>query len=243
MMELWIVGVILILLILWQMWKAHTHPAQILCRQAAKMNWVYCGTEKDIDGYKNNKLQRDSFEAVVSFSSETVQLTNPNHTTPFKDFIELERWLAKNNDLENPVQGTSLKSRQPAPEKEFVIERGSPLENALRGDDIYADTGVLMVEMHKKFAETDGAAQQTRDNWSIIKNWLELDDGAELGQAERQTIKRAYKAYLAIGVSPSVELAPVFEEASKYYKAEGYDFEPDKPPNEVLEAFVKMLSS
>ena len=100
-----------------------------------------------------------------------------------------------------------------------------------------------MVEMQKKFAETDGAAQQTRDNWSIIKNWLELDDGAELGQKERQNIRRAYKAYLAIGVSPSAELAPVFEEASKYYKAVGYDFEPDKPPNEVLEAFVKMLSS
>ena len=110
-MEFWIVGIVLILLILRQMWKAHTHPAQVLCRQAANMNWVYCGTEKDADGYRNNKLQRDKFEAVVSFSNETVQLTNPNHPTPFNNFIELERWLAQNNDLENAAQGVPPMSK------------------------------------------------------------------------------------------------------------------------------------
>ena len=98
-MELWIVGIVLTLLILRQMWKAHTHPSQILCRQAAHMNWVYAGTEMDADGYKNNKLQRGEYEAIVSFVNENVQLLSPNHPTTFKDFVELESWLAQNKNV------------------------------------------------------------------------------------------------------------------------------------------------
>jgi len=97
--EFWIAGGVIALFILRQMWKAHTHPAQVLCRQVANMSWIYSGTEEDADGYKNNKLQRGQYEAVVSFANENVQLISLNHPTPFKDFIELERWLAQNDCL------------------------------------------------------------------------------------------------------------------------------------------------
>ena len=94
-MEYWIAGGVIALLILRQMWKAHTHPAQVLCRQAANMNWVYSGTEKDADGYKNSKLQRGKCEVIVSFTEENVRLSRPYHPTPFSDFIELEKWMAQ----------------------------------------------------------------------------------------------------------------------------------------------------
>ena len=106
-MELWIVGGVVVLFILRQMWKAHTHPAQVLCRQAAHMNWVYSGTEKDASGSRNNKLKRGKYEAVVSFTNENVQLISPNHPSTFKDFIELEKWLEKDDeggDVENDTK-------------------------------------------------------------------------------------------------------------------------------------------
>ena len=97
-MELWIVGgAVAAFFIIRLMWKTHTHPAQVLCRQAANMNWVYSGTE-EIDGYKNNKLQRGQYEAVVSFIDGNVRLTRPSHPSAFKDFVELEQWIEQGPD-------------------------------------------------------------------------------------------------------------------------------------------------
>ena len=119
----------------------------------------------------------------------------------------------------------------------FKNEKGSLLDANLKVGDKYSDQGFLVVEEHKKSAEEVGAPQIIKDNWNVIRSWLEIDGGEDLGPGERKKITSAFKAYLAIGIAPRVKLNPVFEEASKYYKAAGYDLEPDKPPSEVLEAF------
>lgn len=80
------------------MWRAYTHPSHVLGRQAANMNWVAVGRVADNDGYKNVKLARDGMEAVISFQNGNVELVKPWREVPFKDFIELERWIANNEN-------------------------------------------------------------------------------------------------------------------------------------------------
>lgn len=94
----WILGAFLVFFVLRFLWKNYNHPSHVLGRQAANMNWVASGRKKDIDGYKNLKVSRDGMEAVISFRNVNVILVRPWHPTPFKDFIELERWLATNHN-------------------------------------------------------------------------------------------------------------------------------------------------
>ena len=76
------------------LWKVYINTAAVLGRQAANMNWVVSGRVEDSDGYNNVRYVRDNMEAVVSFQNGNVILTKPNHLEPFKDFIEVERYLA-----------------------------------------------------------------------------------------------------------------------------------------------------
>jgi hypothetical protein len=76
------------------LWKVYINPAAVLGRQAANMNWVVSGRVEDSDGYNNVRYVRDNMEAVVSFQNGNVILTKPSHNKPFKDFIEVERYLA-----------------------------------------------------------------------------------------------------------------------------------------------------
>jgi hypothetical protein len=90
----WILGAALAFFVLRFLWKSYNHPSHLLGKQAANMNWMATGREKDIDGYKNLKVSRDEMEAVISFRNGNVTLVKPWHPTPFKNFVELERWLA-----------------------------------------------------------------------------------------------------------------------------------------------------
>jgi hypothetical protein len=139
-----------------------------------------------------------------------------------------------------PTDDTSQRS---IPEKKTPISKGSLLDTGLNGDDPYAEHVVTIVKGLKAVAAMEGASTQLKDNWSIIINWSEMDAGEKSGQTQLHIIERAYKAYLAIGIAPSVKLAPLFEEASKHYKAAGYDLKPDKPPAEILQAFGRLLAS
>ena len=97
-MEWWIFGIILGFFVIRFMWRAYVHPSHVLGRQAANMNWVAVGRIADNDGYKNVKLARDGMEAVISFQNGNVELVKPSREVPFKDFIELERWIANNEN-------------------------------------------------------------------------------------------------------------------------------------------------
>jgi hypothetical protein len=52
------------------------------------------GKVPDEAGYKNLCVTRDGMEAVISFMNCNVLLTKPHRAAPFRDFIEIERWLA-----------------------------------------------------------------------------------------------------------------------------------------------------
>lgn len=97
-MEWVILGVIVGFLVLRFMWKAYCHPAHVLARQAANMNWVAIGRVDDGNGYKNVQLSRDGLVAEISFLNGNVRLTEPIDQELFSDFIELEDWLVKSQN-------------------------------------------------------------------------------------------------------------------------------------------------
>jgi len=85
------------------LWRAYTHPAHVLGRQAAHMNWTAAGTDRDAAGYRNTRVSRGPYEAVISYKAGNVHLIKPPSSQPFKDFVEVERWLA----TRGPTSATS----------------------------------------------------------------------------------------------------------------------------------------
>ncbi|KQC08010.1 MAG: hypothetical protein APR62_05540 [Smithella sp. SDB] len=98
----WIIYAIIVYLVFFVLrflWRAYTHPANILGRQAANMNWYWKGRIAGAGGFMDACYERDGMEAIVSYAAGKVFLLKPAHSTPFKDFIELERWLAQEKNI------------------------------------------------------------------------------------------------------------------------------------------------
>jgi hypothetical protein len=103
-MSLWPIGILVAAICagaLWSLWKAHSHPAQVLLRQAINMNWVQAGTIKR-DGYRNVRLTRENEEAIIWHKTGNVLLVRVHCPLTFDDFIELERWLAHEEKSAEP---------------------------------------------------------------------------------------------------------------------------------------------
>lgn len=91
----WVIGAIVTFLVFSFLWRGYTHPASVLGRQAANMNWVATGRVEGDEGFKDVCYGRDGMEVKVSYARGQVFLLKPPHDEPFNDFIELERWLAQ----------------------------------------------------------------------------------------------------------------------------------------------------
>ncbi len=92
----WIsLAIIILFYIIRLLWRAYTSPAHTLGRQAANMGWGIVGRINTKEGYRDVCYGRDGVEARVSYATGEVFLIKPIHPEPFKDFIELERWLAQ----------------------------------------------------------------------------------------------------------------------------------------------------
>jgi hypothetical protein len=87
--------VIAFLLVMRHLWRAYSHPYNMLARQAANMNWVAAGTMKYSDGTRNIRLRRGAALAEISFKDVNIRLLQPEVEQIFRDFIEVERWLSK----------------------------------------------------------------------------------------------------------------------------------------------------
>lgn len=89
----WAVGTFMLFVLLRHLWRTYNHPATVLVRQGADMNWVARGTVKDSRGYKNTRLVRDGVEVELAYSPVEVRLVKPYQPAAFPDFLALERWL------------------------------------------------------------------------------------------------------------------------------------------------------
>jgi len=115
---MWLLFAALVAVVLGRfIWRPFRDPSFMLCRQGANMRWVASRTIKDSRGYRLTCLKRDGMEVMITFDPATVVMLDPPHSTPFVDFVELERWLS------TPVPGTdhdpSLGPREMAAQVRF----------------------------------------------------------------------------------------------------------------------------
>ncbi|HEX9390472.1 MAG TPA: hypothetical protein VF928_04075 [Usitatibacteraceae bacterium] len=115
----WGIGALMLFLLIMHLWRTYNHPATILGRQGANMNWVAGGTVKDSRGYRNTRLVRDGVEVELSYSPVEVRLVKPFQPQAFPDFLALERWLGAREaeshdaitDLEDDANSDTFRSQ------------------------------------------------------------------------------------------------------------------------------------
>jgi hypothetical protein len=115
------------------------HSSIRLVRQAVKMGWVAAGVITT-DGYRNTKLSRDWLISVVWCRDGNVELLAPATPHRFKDFAELERWIAEANRRNG--DGSS------SPETRYMEE----VEDFIRSTGHYYDL-VLPAQTNLEFME------------------------------------------------------------------------------------------
>lgn len=94
----WGIGALMLFLLIRHLWRTYNHPATVLGRQGANMNWVARGTVKDSRGYRNTRFVRGGVEVELSFNPVEVRLVKPFQPQAFPDFLALERWLGAKED-------------------------------------------------------------------------------------------------------------------------------------------------
>lgn len=114
------------------------------------------------------------------------------------------------------------------------------------GQDFLADSGQFFILTLKKFANdtnlSEKARRHSRNEWRVIEEWLGCQD-RELNENDMDKIAKAWKAYLAIGLSPSAKLQSTFDHFHQSYKDEGYTFEMDRAPSAVMDVFDRLLAT
>lgn len=95
----WVVGVEVCCYVLWIAWKAWWHPAQQLTNQAVHMHWTAAGMVRDEKGFRDTLLQKDGIVVRISYQRRDVEIIEPFPAGPFKDFVEIDRFLQSHQRL------------------------------------------------------------------------------------------------------------------------------------------------
>ena len=111
-----------------------------------------------------------------------------------------------------------------------------------QNSDSPQDSGVFFVNMLKTISQQPTASKRQVDDWKTIEHWLDCG-GRDLTQQDNEKIGKAWKAYIAMGIAPTVSLQPSFDYFSKEYESDGYSFDADKPPKEIVEVFARLIAS
>jgi hypothetical protein len=91
---LWVIGSLLAIFFLRFLWQSYVHPANVMTRQAANMNWVAIGRTDNPNGGKDVLLGKNGLVSKIDWRTGAVQLVKPSEERPFDDYIAIERWLA-----------------------------------------------------------------------------------------------------------------------------------------------------
>lgn len=131
-MSWWWAVVVVVLFVLWRLWLVYQHPAAVLGRQAASLNWIAKGYVKDSFGNRNTRFIRGGMEVEVPFKPAGVRLISPQHADLFPDFLSLERWLCMN-------EGAPVTTREPKSLFEPVEQRAQQKPRLMRSNPYPVD--------------------------------------------------------------------------------------------------------
>lgn len=109
------------------------------------------------------------------------------------------------------------------------------------GSDFLADSQILAVTMLRDFASAPDAKEGIKRDWTALSEWL--GTSGPLAPEHHERIATAWKAYAAMGVAPSIELQPTFDQLAKQYRAQLPNFRQLRPPETILAIFDRMLAT
>lgn len=114
-------GVAVLSFLVYHGWKAWTDPPVVLGRQAAHMNWVTSRYIKQ-DGFRHMCVKRNGMEAMIVHNTAHVLLISPPTKKIFKDFIELEHWIASGGGEAVDVNSASAQRASDTPRLARFLE-------------------------------------------------------------------------------------------------------------------------
>ena len=94
-----VIGVEVIGVVLWTAWRTWWDRAQQLANQARYMGWSAVGMERDAAGFRDSILEKDGVVAKISWQRKDVTIVEPTLAGPFRDFVELDRFLQSHRRL------------------------------------------------------------------------------------------------------------------------------------------------
>lgn len=136
-MHWWILAAGVIIFIGRAIWRAHKHPSTKLGVQAAGLGWVTLGHIKDNAGHSNHRVGRGPYEALILFRTGEVQLIQPEVRQPFKDFLEVDRWIREHEQAARETDPEALYIRT-VEEVVRALGRLSRLREIEESDELFA---------------------------------------------------------------------------------------------------------
>lgn len=73
--------------------KAWFDPTQTLVNQGAHMGWTAAGMVRGADGMREMLMKRDGMVVRVAYKEQALYIVEPRVEGPYRDFVELERFL------------------------------------------------------------------------------------------------------------------------------------------------------
>jgi hypothetical protein len=125
----WLIGGIAAFFVMRFLWQSYGHPANVMTRQAANMNWVAKGRADNPKGGKDVLLGRGGLVSKIDWRTGEVRLVKPLEADPFADYVALERWLTLKDkeirDMEEAYvrQINAFSEMAIAQEKEYSEEK------------------------------------------------------------------------------------------------------------------------
>lgn len=145
----WVIGGIATFFVMLFLWQSYVHPANVMTRQAANMNWVAIGRTGNRKGGKDVLLGRGGLVSQIDWRTGEVRLVKPLEAEPFADYVALERWLTlKDKEVRDTAEAyvrekSAFSEMAKVQEKAFAEEKsreGIEPKNAdavLANDELY----------------------------------------------------------------------------------------------------------
>lgn len=105
-----------------------------------------------------------------------------------------------------------------------------------------ADAGTVFISTLREIAATPDTPLTIKADWKIIEEWLHCRNRV-FSAVDNQRIRNAWRAYLAIGLAPSVPLQPVFDKLSSDLKRQDPKYKDVKVPTPLMDVFDRLLAT
>lgn len=196
----WVIGGILAFLILRFLWRGYIHPANVMTRQAANMNWVAIGRTDNQKGGKDVLLGRSGLVSKIDWATGEVRLVEPLQPTPFADYLALERWLTLKDKEIHDKADAYVREKQAF--FDMAVAQEKELEEAKEWGETLEDAELNPVT--EKLYQFSEAVQERLRNGQGGEELHEIDNTFRLTSPEYLHITRElFKTAMDLGKSPT----------------------------------------